>query len=66
MLVVASGPSGLGAWQAVRRDIAADYRRAFGAEPGPVLGLGVMTDTDNTGAKAAGEYADLRFECAGS
>ena len=65
MLVVASGANGLGAWQAVRRDIAADYRRAYGAEPGPVLGVGVMTDTDNTGAKAAGEYADLRFECAG-
>jgi hypothetical protein len=64
MLVVASGANGLGAWQAVRRDIAADYRRAFGAEPGPVTAVGVMTDTDNTGAKAAGEYADLRFECA--
>jgi len=65
MLVVASGATGLGAWQAVRRDTAADSRLAFGAEPGPVLGVGVMTDTDNTGAKAAGEYADLRFECAG-
>jgi hypothetical protein len=64
MLAVASGANGLGAWQAVRRDIAADYRRAYGAEPGPVLGVAVMTDTDNTGAKAAGEYADLRFECA--
>ena len=66
MLVVASGTSGLGAWQAVRRDIAADYRRAYGAEPGPVTAVGVMTDTDNTGTKAAGEYADLRFECAGN
>jgi hypothetical protein len=64
MLVVASGANGLGAWQAVRRDLAADYRRAYGAEPGPVVAVGVMTDTDNTGAKAAGEYADLRFECA--
>jgi len=63
MLVVASGANGLGAWQAVRRDIAADYRRAYGAAPGPIIGVGVMTDTDNTGAKAAGEYADLRFEC---
>jgi len=66
MLVVASGPNGLGTWQSVRRDIAADYRRAYGAEPGPVLAVGVMTDTDNTGAKAAGEYADLRFECGGN
>ena len=66
MLVVASGAKGLGAWQAVRRDVAADYRRAYGEEPGPVVGIGVMTDTDNTGTKAAGEYADLRIECAGN
>jgi hypothetical protein len=63
MLVVASGNSGLGAWQSVRRNVAEDYRRAFGAEPGPVVGVAVMTDTDNTGKKAAGEYADIRFEC---
>ena len=63
MLVVASGANGLGAWQSVRRNVAADYRRAYGAEPGPVLGVAVMTDTDNTGKKAIGEYADIRFEC---
>jgi hypothetical protein len=65
MLVVASGASGLGKWQSVRRNVAADYRRAYGAEPGPVLGVAVMTDTDNTGKKAVGEYADIRFECTG-
>jgi len=65
MLVVASGKGGLGTWQSVRRDVAADYRRAYGADPGPVLGVAVMTDTDNTGEKAVGEYADIRFECAG-
>jgi hypothetical protein len=65
MLVVASGTRGLGSWQSVRRNVAEDYRRAYGAEPGPVLGIAVMTDTDNTGEKAVGEYADIRFECAG-
>jgi hypothetical protein len=64
MLVVASGAAGLRSWQAVRRDLAQDYRRAYGAEPGPVLSVAVMTDTDNTGEKAVGEYADIRFECA--
>ena len=63
MLVVASGKEGLGSWQSVRRNVAADYRRAFGAEPGKLLGIGAMTDTDNTGAKAVGYYADIRFEC---
>lgn len=63
MLVVASGVRGLGHWQTVRRNLAADYRRAFGAAPGRVLSVAVMTDTDNTGASAVGEYADIRFGC---
>jgi len=66
MLVVASGTRGLGSWQSLRRNVVEDYRRAYGAEPGPVLGVAVMTDTDNTGEKALGEYADIRFECAGN
>ena len=64
MLVVASGAGGLGRWQSMRRKIAEDYRRVYGAEPGRVLGVAVMTDTDNTGTKAVGRYADIRFECA--
>ncbi len=66
MLVVASGAKGLGHWQSVQRNLAADYRKAFGAAPGRVLGVAVMTDTDNTGAKAVGEYADIRFDCSGA
>ena len=65
MIAVASGPAGLGSWQAVKRSLADDYRRAFGADPGPLLGVAVMTDTDNTGAKAVGEYADVRIACGG-
>ena len=64
MLVVASGPKGLGRWQSVHRNLAADYRHAFGTTPGSMLGVAVMTDTDNTGAKAVGEYADIRLDCA--
>ncbi len=64
MLVVASGTEGLGTWRSVRRRVADDYRRAFGAGPGRVLAVAVMTDTDNTGTKATGWYADIRFECA--
>jgi hypothetical protein len=64
MLVVATGAGGLGSWQSVRRNIAEDYRRTYGSAPGRVLGVAVMTDTDNTGNKAVGRYADIRFECA--
>jgi len=63
MLVVSSGPAGLGQWQTLRRDLRADFKRAFGEEAGPLLGVGVMTDTDNTGAKASARYADIRLDC---
>jgi hypothetical protein len=63
MLVAASGVEGLGRWQMVKRNLADDYRQAFGAEPGPVIGVAVMTDTDNTRTTAAGEYADILMEC---
>ncbi len=65
MMAVASGAGGLGNWQAVTRNLAEDYRRAYGAEPGPLLGVAVMTDTDNTRTQAVGEYAGLRISCAG-
>jgi hypothetical protein len=65
MLAVASGPGGLGRWHSVQRKPADDYRQAYGAEPGPLLGVAVMTDTDNTGTKAVGEYAGIRIDCGG-
>lgn len=64
MLVVQSGTDGLGQWHDVRRNLREDYRRAFGAPPGPVVALAVMTDTDNTGEKATGLYAGFAFDCA--
>ena len=39
MVVASSGPAGIGAWQKLQRDVAADYRRAFQEEPGRVLYL---------------------------
>jgi hypothetical protein len=63
MIVVESGPAGLGAWRSYRRDLVEDYRRAFGAAPGRILGVAVMTDTDNTGAKAEARYGPIGFGC---
>lgn len=65
MLAVASGAGELGRWQSVRRNLADDYRKAYGAEPGPLLAVGVMTDTDNTGATAQGSYHGIRIDCEG-
>jgi hypothetical protein len=63
MLVVQSGTDGLGRWHDVSRNLREDYRRAFGALPGPVIAIAAMTDTDNTGEKAAGMYAGFAFDC---
>jgi hypothetical protein len=61
MIVVESGPSQLGTWRSYERDVAADYRRAFGAEPPAVSGVVVSTDTDNTGERAETYYGDVAF-----
>lgn len=63
MIVVESGPQGVGIWRSYRRNFKQDYERAFGEAPGRVLGVAVMTDTDNTGAKASGLYGPIRFGC---
>lgn len=62
MIVVdASGPTGSPAWHEFRRNLRDDYRRAFGAEPGPLLGWGVMTDSDNTRSRAEAVYGPVSF-----
>jgi len=47
-LVVQSGPDRLGRWVDHERDVFGDFQRVFGAEPGPITGLGLMTDSNNT------------------
>ena len=61
MLVVESGPDKGGQWQEMRRDIYEDFKRAYGEEPGPITGIGIMTDTDNTGEKTRAWYGDIRL-----
>lgn len=60
-IVVASGEGDLGRWHSFRRNIIDDYRRAFGTDPGRLIGVGVMTDTDNTGESTEAFYGDLRL-----
>ncbi|MBX3603936.1 MAG: DUF3047 domain-containing protein [Piscinibacter sp.] len=60
-IVVESGAGRRGRWLQYRRDLVADYRRAFGEEPGRLIGVALMTDADNTGSRAAGEYGEVRL-----
>jgi hypothetical protein len=59
MIVVGTGRDRLGAWTAFERNYAEDYQRAFGAPPGRLIGIGLMTDTDNTGESVEAFYGDI-------
>jgi hypothetical protein len=61
MVVAASGPAEVGKWITLTRNVAEDYKRAFGEEPGPLTDVGVLTDTDNTGASVEAWYGDIRL-----
>jgi len=59
MIAVNSGSSNVGEWVTVERDIVADYRKAFGEAPPPVVGIAIMSDSDNTGETATAWYGDI-------
>jgi len=61
VIVAESGGANLGKWVTIRRDVAADFRAAFGEEPPDISGVVLATDTDNTGESATAFYGDVRF-----
>ena len=61
MIVAQSGRAGVGQWQTRERDVVADFERAFGEPPGRLIGVSVMTDTDNTGGHAVAYYGGFQF-----
>lgn len=62
MIVVDSGAEHANQWRCHQRDLRADYRRAFGKEPGSLVAIGVMTDTDNTKSRAEAWYGDIALD----
>jgi len=63
-LVVESGPAGVDRWLPYRRNVIEDYRRVFGADPGQISDLGVMTDSDDLDTVSETWYGDLSFHAA--
>ena len=61
-LVVDQGPAHLGRWQHHERDVQADFVHAFGEPPGPLVGVGLMTDTDNTKASTRAVYGPVTLK----
>jgi hypothetical protein len=61
MLVVESGAGRLGQWLTFKRNVRSDYQRLFGEPPGPIIFVGVMTDSNATGTQTSAYYGDIRF-----
>ena len=59
-LALASG-NGDG-WREASVDLAAEYRARFGRPPPRLLGIGLMTDADDSCGTARAFYADFAFE----
>ena len=63
LLVAGTGPDAeLGQWKSFSRNYRGDYQRAFGAAPGRLIGVGIMTDTDNTGERIEAYYGDIELK----
>lgn len=61
VIVVESGSGRLGEWVEEQRDVAADFRAAFGEEPPPISGIAVGADTDQTGKTVRAWFGDIGF-----
>lgn len=61
MISVQSGEDRTEEWVQHRVNLFEDYKKAFGEAPGKITGIAIMTDTDNTGAKAETRYKQIRF-----
>lgn len=59
MVAVTSGREQVGEWVSVERNIVADYQAAFGRKPPAIIGIGIMSDSDNTGESATAWYGDI-------
>ena len=59
IVVARSGAAEAGRWVTETRDIYEDYRRIMGGEPPRIVGIALMTDTDDTGERAVAYYDAL-------
>ena len=60
-LAVETGSKNLNHWQDYERDIRADFKLAFGEAPGALIGIAIMTDTDNTRGTANAWYGKVEL-----
>jgi hypothetical protein len=61
MIVLDSGAAHVNSWRPHSRNVAADFRAAFGEEPPTVSGVVLAADTDNTAESVTAWFGDLAF-----
>lgn len=60
-VVVESGERNTGRWMRYRRNVVADYQRAFGTLPGRIRSVGVLSDSDALKLRLEAWFGDLSF-----
>jgi Protein of unknown function (DUF3047) len=61
-LVVESGRGHLNQWMDYERDVRADFEKVFGEAPGALIGIAIMTDSDNTRSQVKAWYGPVRLQ----
>ncbi len=61
-VVLQTGPSAVGQWRVESRDVAADFKEAFGFDAPAVTGISLGNDSDNTDDRVTSWFADLGFK----
>ena len=60
LIVAESGKKNINKWVLEEKNIYEDYLKAFGARPGYVGAIALMTDTDNTLSTAEAHYTNIK------
>jgi len=61
-LVVEQGDAHLRRWVHHRRQIQADYAQVFGEPAGPLMGMAIMSDSDNTGGSVRAVFGPVNLQ----
>ena len=61
-VVLQSGPGSIGQWRPEVRDVAADFKEAFGFDAPAITGISVGNDTDNTDDRVTSWFGDVSFK----
>jgi hypothetical protein len=60
-MVIETGGGRVGQWLSYERNIRSDFEKAFGEPPGALIGIGIMTDSDNTRSHAQAWYGAIHL-----